>query len=571
MNLQSRSLITLLFSVLPMLPVAPAAAQFEQDKIINGGLSGGGGAVDQIVHGDFNGDTVVDYAVLQGRTVTLIISPELLESSYALEGSFLSIAAVPGALGSDLMTTSAAGLQRHAFHDATGGWAPITTTLSTAWAGYDSLETYTVGPNRTFLAAMLGRDLKSGFLQDQVFTDSPYTVTATAGVSALCLADLDDDGMAEFVTGDPSGLHAYYHHGASFGTIPHAGATHQLETVDLANKDGIAWLRRAPSGLTDQIVVLNAASSTLPQTLVGFVASGMIVGDVDGDGTRDFGLIPALTQTMRLYVQEAGQFDLSSPDVLDLPAGVDRNAMGFADNDGDGDLFLVYPASGQIQLLDSDLEDHTQITPTLNFGAGSYYKDDDPEERVLLIDLELSPVIPAEATHVETVLWSTLVLPDAMDPAVPVGVTEPTPFRRFLTPLSEIGSVQALELPGFLEGTFEGSPVPVESLMQHYTVRYVTTAGGTAPVTKSWHAAVYHCHIDEQPLLDAYAAIWATGGESVLNEGPAPGVAFAFHGTGNEAGNSCPGACVPGPPPTKPPPTNTDKKDDSGSGLPAGN
>ncbi len=178
--------------------------------------------------------------------------------------------------------------------------------------GNGVLDLYVGTGSQTPNVLLLG-DGKGGFVP------SPIPLPAFVGTAeTVASADLDGNGDEDLV----------------------------LVNVGVTAKDapGIAILANTKGTFTDITKKLAGGS---------FTATGVAIGDVDGDGDQDL-FFGSDKDTSRLYINDGtATFQHASPDALPTdPLGAGIPAMG--DLDGNGTIDIYVPSSGSDHLLSND-------------------------------------------------------------------------------------------------------------------------------------------------------------------------------------------------------------------------
>ena len=218
---------------------------------------------------------------------------------------------------------------------------------------------------------------KTGKFGSPTLITLPVATAATATIAAiptdaqsLALADFDGNGVLDLYVGTGTQTPNVLLLGDGKGgftpskiALPAFLGT--AETVAAADLDGdhdqdlvlvgVGVTAKDPPMIA---ILANDGKGTftdITKKLAGgsFAATGVAIGDVDGDGDQDL-FFGADTETSRLYINDGtATFQHASPDALPTdPLGAGIPAMG--DLDGNGTLDIYVPSSGSDHLLSND-------------------------------------------------------------------------------------------------------------------------------------------------------------------------------------------------------------------------
>lgn len=200
---------------------------------------------------------------------------------------------------------------------------------------------------------------------------APRLVALAKGTDAhsLAAADFDGDGNVDLWVGTSSATTNVLLVGdGKGGFVPTklvepalVGTNESLAAADL-DGDGDSDLVLVGVGATSKdapnvaVLVNDRGTFTdVTKKLAGepFAATGVAIGDVDGDGDLDL-FFGEDKETSRLYVNDGkGTFQHASPDALPTDA-LGAGIPAFGDLDGNGTLDLYVPSSGQDHYLSND-------------------------------------------------------------------------------------------------------------------------------------------------------------------------------------------------------------------------
>ncbi len=218
---------------------------------------------------------------------------------------------------------------------------------------------------------------KTGKYGNPTLISLPVATAATATAAAiptdaesLTLADFDGNGTLDLYVGTGSQTPNVLLLGDGKGGFLPSNAilptyVGTAETVAAADLDGdhdqdlvlvgVGVTAKDPAGIA---IFANDGKGTftdITKKLAGgsFTATGVAIGDVDGDGDQDL-FFGSDKDTSRLYINDGtATFQHASPDALPTdPLGAGIPAMG--DLDGNGTIDIYVPSSGSDHLLSND-------------------------------------------------------------------------------------------------------------------------------------------------------------------------------------------------------------------------
>ena len=182
-----------------------------------------------------------------------------------------------------------------------------------------------------------------------------------ATVRAACAADFDGDGDDDLWLADDAGASGVYRHDAqsltppaAFTTVPASHAACGAFTGDDA-ADLLVVLAPASLPPTLQALLGDGAGGVTPgvaTVALGAAATGIALGDVDGDGRVD-ALVGRVGAPPRLLLGD-GQGGFADAPVGSQPAGGEDSVAALGDLTGDGaaDALLVGPAGASLWVND---------------------------------------------------------------------------------------------------------------------------------------------------------------------------------------------------------------------------
>lgn len=244
------------------------------------------------------------------------------------------------------------------FTDATAGRFPV---------GYDHVIALAVGDvdgdgdlDLIFAMGDFSRRRSHLYLNDGTGTFTDATAmrmpVGTYEARSVALGDVDGDGDLDLVVGTwDQQSRLYLNAGTGFFTDETAMrmpvGTYHTRSIVFGDVDGDGHLDLILGNYEQQSrlylnngggVFVDATVVLLPARIHG--TTGLLLGDVDGDGDLDL-VVKNFTQQTLLYLNSGrGQFvdATASP----MPAFVGTNALALGDVDGDGDLDLVVGGGG---------------------------------------------------------------------------------------------------------------------------------------------------------------------------------------------------------------------------------
>lgn len=193
-----------------------------------------------------------------------------------------------------------------------------------------------------------------------------------ADVRFVLARDLDDDGNVDLFLGTTGKTQSRILLGdgtLGFDAAPDAlptlfGTDESAAAVDL-DGDGDLDLVITGAATTDDgapgVVILSGkgdgtfANATAKRLAGGsFAASGVAVGDVDGDGDLDL-FFAGDEEPCRLYLNDGrGALQLAAPDAIPYDPAPGAGIPALGDIDGDGSLDIYLPAAGQDRIFLND-------------------------------------------------------------------------------------------------------------------------------------------------------------------------------------------------------------------------
>ena len=229
-----------------------------------------------------------------------------------------------------------------AIGDVTGDATPDLIVARGADAGVDA---YTVA----VFEGPLGNPLPT----DPTFTVSP---SATSDAYRLAVGDLDHDGTGDLavadVTADPAaGIDLFLQSGGSLPSAP-SSTMSPIPVLDLAVADmtGDGWddvlFSRTTAGPDEVRVRAQQADGSFAAGTVVVAdapATGLSVGDVNGDGLQDFALDGSLSTSVPVFEQSGVDHSFAKVDVT-LPVditGVVGTVIADVDDDANDDVLVI--------------------------------------------------------------------------------------------------------------------------------------------------------------------------------------------------------------------------------------
>ena len=181
-----------------------------------------------------------------------------------------------------------------------------------------------------------------------------WSSSAAAETYDISLGDVDGDGMLDIVCADGwGGIAIHANSGGAFADEPiWASDAAPVMCVDLgdANNDGMLDVVYGNQGISNRglpisVLVLNGGMPVSGWGSDDYRTSGVVFGDVDGDGALDF--VAATYAEIVLY-ENAQQplFHYENVETI-LPPSAERVALALGDLEKDGDLDLICGANGR--------------------------------------------------------------------------------------------------------------------------------------------------------------------------------------------------------------------------------
>ena len=545
--------------------------------------------------GDFNGDAVLDFALVRSADIVLVISPGLFESVVTIPAPpvdpndlsnrthFAAAVAIPGPLGDDLVAATTTGLVHFSLHDTQGRWQPSLSSypgqsareiVGVALAGSPtscvSLHAWPLpAVGGTLVAAQLSSDqVPLGLVTPASGWIALPALALPAAPHDLALADLDADGMPEVAAADNFGVNILRYDGTLYFAHAIAGGAHFIERIRFGNtaagapQQGLAAVSNPTNG--SATITTMGGNTVRPAVTCAGIDVERVVAKPNDDGSGfDLVLMDEQADLLRIYSHAGLEVDLTSfADRFVVGAGAGAgdvlylSSATFGDIDGDGDCDLYIPNSsyqwgGMFEAMSTDAD--TQ-TPTVNWDATGWYDQTDPAEMIgssLKVTLGAPIELPDGATHLELSVWSTRVTP--LPGGGPKGTAGQYPSFRQVYPLTvfQNGGEAQFEIPGFLVD-YSGLNAPTNELLHTFVARVVTLddadlviESGPCAIEYMWQGGTA-----ANPLIAAYVARWSESDLRYIAHSPAPG-----QGWGSEVGNSRTGSCIPGH--GKKPPVNS--------------
>ncbi|MEM8711034.1 MAG: hypothetical protein AAGG01_08785 [Planctomycetota bacterium] len=343
----------------------------------------------RVIGGEFNDDAVLDFALLQGQTVTIAFNPGYVECTATLIGLYRDIerySRTGHAEGADLLLVSTDGLERGRWNNSSNQFdkspaidAALYPGLASSWEGATMLRVGELNGDIQPDLVGVGSDLRTiliaiGSGDDLVPATGTVTVTARGDVLDLMIFDNDGDGPGELLVVSTWGLEVFDTDMTELFSFEEAAPWGHVERIRDAGvqADRMAWLRPRPDG-TRRLSILDgqpfATSQVLDVTNLG--ASNLTAGFFDDNASADLALTDSNGAAVRILKQRTGgAYSLQASDVrtvvIEGLAAMDLEtptAFGDIDGDGDQDIIAARSLHHAIVIGRNDTFDHRSIAP----------------------------------------------------------------------------------------------------------------------------------------------------------------------------------------------------------------
>lgn len=343
----------------------------------------------RVIGGEFNDDSVLDFALLQGQTVSIAFNPGFVECATTLSGLYRDIERYSRnghAEGADLLLVGTEGLERGRWDSTTDTFIKepaidevLYPTLASSWDGASMIRVGELNGDIQPDLVGVGSDLRTilvaiGSGDDFVPATGTPMVTSRGDVLDLMVFDNDGDGPGEILVASTWGLEVFDTDMTELLSHEEAVSWAHVERIRDAGvqAERIAWLRPRPNG-TRRLSILDgqpfATSQVLDVTSLG--ASNLTAGFFDDNMSADLAITDSSGAAVRILKQRTGgSYSLQPAHVrtvviTGLPALDLRTPTAFGDIDGDGDFDVIAARSLEhaIVIGRNDTFDHTALAP----------------------------------------------------------------------------------------------------------------------------------------------------------------------------------------------------------------
>ncbi len=349
-------------------------------------------------------------------------------------------------------------------------------------------------------------------------------VTVPNEVSDFVLIQWDADPALEIAMLTSVGLEIRDSDGTFLTDVRDYPAGGRLVAVGVSgtSQQKIAWVTLHPNGVNELLVVGDASGFDATQVMAPLQTVGLEAADVDGDGGDDLIITGKSGYRALIAFQQSGSpsfwFGASTFVIVALveedpwaPAPYLETALAAADVDGDGDIDLVCPIdrpepqADLVSRVESTVIAAATLKPVLPFTFEYVYEGDELIGQAdLLIDLMAPEApdseIPAEATHVDLIVWRSdgdgesptrvAIQHDTIDLASPEGQFPIELAVAIDEPQWPFAAIYSLEIR-YVERNAEGG------IVQAFPAR-IGTFSADSLLVESWHL---------NPALSVYSAV----------------------------------------------------------------